>query len=220
MGARLTEVGLATELNVSRVPVREALAQLVYMGLAVNVPGQGVFLRESDRRDVEDLLELRILYETFAIRKATERGTPKFFGKIEGAVQAMRNLAVEARREKRLGRERLRDSFQAETDFHLSIVEATGNKRLIRGYSDMALLIHTFYCAAVEPPLAFSELVVNYYRHRKIFGAIRRGDPDRAEKAMRDHLQAGFERTLKRFDEKNPKRDEESSLSACFRNLL
>ena len=66
-GYWLQEKELSQRLRVSRSPVREALLQLGRDGLVRNIPNKGVFVREFSIRDIEDVFDLRIMMESFAI---------------------------------------------------------------------------------------------------------------------------------------------------------
>ena len=66
-GYWLQEKELAQRLRVSRSPVREALLQLSRDGLVKNIPNRGVFVREFSIQDIEDVFDLRIMMESFAI---------------------------------------------------------------------------------------------------------------------------------------------------------
>ncbi|MDO5553665.1 MAG: GntR family transcriptional regulator [Planctomycetia bacterium] len=205
LGARLTEVGIATELGVSRTPVREALARLVHEGLAVNVPGEGIFLRESNRHDLEELFQMRTIFEVFAIREAATKLTPSLRERLTDSVDVLRQIAVEIRDgSTRTNEERWRDVCQAELNFHLSIIKATGNDRLLRCYSDTVLLVQTICCFEIASMLTYSEAVHNYYQHRRILAIMRSGNVDKAEKAIRKHLQLGLGEALKQYDANHP----------------
>ena len=66
-GYWLQEKELAQRLKVSRSPVREALRQLSRDGLVRDIPNKGVFVREFTIRDIEDVFDLRIMMESFAL---------------------------------------------------------------------------------------------------------------------------------------------------------
>ena len=67
-GERLTEIKLATQLGVSRAPLREAIRELVESGLVESIPYRGLFVRKVTRRDLEELYSLRTTLEQFAFR--------------------------------------------------------------------------------------------------------------------------------------------------------
>jgi DNA-binding GntR family transcriptional regulator len=71
-GEKVTEVGLATQMGVSRSPVREALRALSRDGLITIEPRRGSFVSELDRDDAADLYECRLLLEPQCTRLAAE----------------------------------------------------------------------------------------------------------------------------------------------------
>jgi len=73
-GTRLFEVTLAEALEISRTPVREAMARLAEEGLLERVAGGGFAVRSFTTADVVDAIELRGVLEGTAARLAAERG--------------------------------------------------------------------------------------------------------------------------------------------------
>ncbi|MDN6176902.1 MAG: GntR family transcriptional regulator, partial [Brevibacterium sp.] len=61
-GSKLVERNLATELGVSRVPIREALKQLASEGLVANRPNTWSTVREFSPSDIADLNEVRTVF--------------------------------------------------------------------------------------------------------------------------------------------------------------
>ena len=55
MGEKLTENKIATDLKVSRTPVRDAFRQLVKEQLVEYVPNKGCFARGFSRKDMSDI---------------------------------------------------------------------------------------------------------------------------------------------------------------------
>lgn len=74
-GERLNEGELASELRVSRTPLREALHRLTSEGFLRAVAGRGFFFRELDPKELFDLYELRMALELAAVRLAVERAS-------------------------------------------------------------------------------------------------------------------------------------------------
>ena len=68
-GERLVESTIAEQLNVSRAPVREALAALQREGIVAHVPRKGYSVVDFSDRDVAEIYSLRILLETEALRR-------------------------------------------------------------------------------------------------------------------------------------------------------
>lgn len=72
-GTRLPERELSEDLQVSRIPIREALPRLEAEGYIVTMPRRGAIVRQLTLRDIEELFDLRITLEVFAARQAALR---------------------------------------------------------------------------------------------------------------------------------------------------
>ena len=69
-GQRLQEVDLATQLHVSRSPVREALRQLASDGLVIEIPNKGVYVKKFTTQDIDEIFDVRVMLESYAIRRS------------------------------------------------------------------------------------------------------------------------------------------------------
>jgi DNA-binding GntR family transcriptional regulator len=88
-GERLTETDLATQLGVSRAPLREAIRALVGSGLVVSQPYRGLFVRGYSHRDLEELYSLRTTLEKMAFREAWGRRTPAALADLDARHDAL-----------------------------------------------------------------------------------------------------------------------------------
>lgn len=127
-GQKLVEKEIAAACNVSRTPLREALARLVNEGLAVSVAYRGIFVRRIGLRQVREIYELRIGIEGLAAMLAAERSKKadlSRLGKLLVAMDAER--AGDEADELKLLNER----------FHRGIAEASGNSLLVQRMDDL-----------------------------------------------------------------------------------
>ena len=74
-GSWLQETELTEYLGVSRSPVREALRRLVADGLLMEIPNKGVFVKEFTARDIDEIFDMRVMLESYAIRNSRSRMT-------------------------------------------------------------------------------------------------------------------------------------------------
>jgi DNA-binding GntR family transcriptional regulator len=74
-GTRLVQTELATQLDVSTTPVREALRDLAMEGLVVVDPHRGAVVRALDIDEVREIYELRITLEPIMVRRVAARIT-------------------------------------------------------------------------------------------------------------------------------------------------
>ena len=82
-GERVNEVKLATQLKVSRTPVRAALNRLVSEGLLTLVPNKGFYRQRIDIEAIRSLFELRGAIETMSVRLFCERATEDDIANLE-----------------------------------------------------------------------------------------------------------------------------------------
>jgi DNA-binding GntR family transcriptional regulator len=69
-GSQLREAQIASELGVSRAPIREALSKLEKEGLVVKQPFRGAFVAEIGPKAVEEIATLRQRLEPFAVERS------------------------------------------------------------------------------------------------------------------------------------------------------
>ena len=72
-GSALTEIRIASELGVSRTPVREAFCQLELDGLVSFTPNKGIVVEGFDQNDLLDLYEVRSQMESLAAGRAARK---------------------------------------------------------------------------------------------------------------------------------------------------
>lgn len=167
---------LAGELGVSNSPVREAMLALVDEGLMEAVPNKGFRAVSLSNRDMGEIVELRRLLEVPAAGLAAERG-------VGGRLAELTEIVDEIEQSARDGD--LAANLAADRRFHLGILEATGNRRLVRTVArlrDQTRLCNLANLAAT------GDLIPSAAEHRPILAAIADGDRALAEDLMRGHL--------------------------------
>jgi GntR family transcriptional regulator, galactonate operon transcriptional repressor len=182
---------LEAELDVSRTALREALKVLAAKGLVDARQKRGTFVRP--RRDwhlldadllrwqlaeqptgalLSKLAEVRSIVEPAGARLAAQRRDEDDLGALAAALTAMAEsdpASVAA--------------VDADLAFHAALLAASHNELLIQmeamievGLAARDMLVHTGHGGAVQDPVP---------AHRAVYEAVRDGDPDAAERAMR-----------------------------------
>ncbi len=90
LGAAISERQLAAELNVSKTPVREALAQLRNEGLVNVAPRKGAYVFSLSAREVIEICDFRMAIETAALKLALERNPDAFIADNAQIVDEMK----------------------------------------------------------------------------------------------------------------------------------
>ena len=89
-GEQLREADLAAQLQVSRTPVREALARLASEGL-IEAHGRSFAVPALTDEDLDDIYDLRLLLETEAVRQASARAdTTEGISEVKDALEQCR----------------------------------------------------------------------------------------------------------------------------------
>lgn len=122
-GARIDQGQLANDLNVSLVPVREALKSLEAEGLVSIVPRRGAFVTEVSIADMDDLYFARKMIEGETIFHAVPNLNDDDFTEMERLISAMRH-ATEA--------DNIRDFIDFNREFHIRIYEAANNRHILQ----------------------------------------------------------------------------------------
>ena len=181
----LSERRLAIRLNVSRMPVREALRQLKSDGLLEIVPFRGAFVRQLSFTEVRDIYEARQAIEGMAAYLAAERGGTTKLQSFRARLTAAREQGVS---------EDLRKIQRDGVAFHTAIVDASCNARLSTlAHSLQSQIALTLHMALRYSPKRILDTITE---HLQILDAIESGDGSEARDQMVAHLAAGLEVSL------------------------
>ena len=184
-GQRINEPDVAKRLQVSRVPVREALRELVSSGLVVARKHSGVFVRELDATEVRELYALRALLDGYAgrcVAQLTSRPRARLVTLLDEPIEAM-NEAAHALDVQRYYRENLR--------FHWTIVDGAGNTELANSYRGVVQKLHL---ARLKNLSHDSGMRRSIAEHQAITQALRDGDHALSERLMVAHVDDAFDR--------------------------
>ena len=192
-GERVTEADVAARLAVSRTPAREALRRLHGEGLLVaSGGGRGAQVRLAvapiTRAGVEELYQLAGAVEGVAAR-AVERLAPAERRALAAALgRAERAFRAEARR-RPLDFDSL---FERHDAFHRTLLEpcARPEARAVLEAVRPRLDRYEWYYA----PLIGPDFRATYAEHDAIIRAVRAGDPDAVERAVRSNWWNGARR--------------------------
>ena len=92
-GTFLSERQLAARLDMSKTPIRSALARLEAEGFVALPPQQGIVVREPSLREVVDLFDIRIALETFVVQSIAGRLNPEQIGQLRANLELQAQAA-------------------------------------------------------------------------------------------------------------------------------
>jgi DNA-binding GntR family transcriptional regulator len=192
-GDRLNIDALARELDVSPTPIREGLARLESDGLVRKRPLAGYTVSPLlTRQEFTDMFDIRLLLEGAAARWAAERAAAELRERIVVAADA-----TVAPDDGDADGWRSHAAFTAlDAQFHELVSEGAANQILRDSIGRLHAHLHL-----VRLYFPYSKAGTTLAEHQRIAAAIRAGQPDTAEAAMRDHLTSARQRHLPAFDQ-------------------
>lgn len=182
-GAKLNEMELASELGVSRGPIREAFRALEQAGLVRTEKNRGVFVREVTLAEADEIYEVRAALEAMIGRLAAMRRTP---AQLAGLKEILKRMAAAARA-------RVAERyFPLNLEFHDALAAAAGNGTLAANYRRV---VNELNLCRREMLLHDGENILrSTTEHKRIVEAIERGDAETASMLLFEHALGSRER--------------------------
>ena len=186
-----SERDLAQMFDVSRVPVREALKVLEFLGAVKHIRGKGVYVKKIGINHVlsnidflmtnpthllTDLYEARQGLEAEAALLASERATYQDLLQIESEIMEMEKIIA-------LGG----NASEASVQFHTAVIAASHNALLIRINEMFIDLLRFSRSRSHQKQSRYKDVLSD---HRFILEKIRQHDGEGAARALREHLEA------------------------------
>jgi DNA-binding GntR family transcriptional regulator len=189
-GERLREGQLATMLDVSRGPVREALAVLQREGLVLIKHHRGATVINLSIEDVEEVYSLRRALERLAIQWAIRKAQAKDVDSLDTAIRDMENanqagMTVE-------------DAAAFDVHFHTLLVQSAHHACLFESWLNLRSRIHMFLLYRTITNVEVQRQNVGH--HVAILDALRGRDEATAIQVLDGHLERSYHRVLQRYD--------------------
>jgi GntR family transcriptional repressor for pyruvate dehydrogenase complex len=167
----------AETFSVSIVTIREILKSMEAIGILSMEHGRGIFLNHGDTI-FSELFETRILIEGHCARLAAGRAGEVITDHLEEAAALLGEAVSTSNMEL---------YTDADFDFHMEIASISGNLVLERTLRNIRIFLYVQQKETNRVLLKSREQSLT--EHREILNAILSGDPDRAEQAMKSHLE-------------------------------
>jgi len=187
--SRLNDSALASELGVSRTPVREALIQLEAEGLLGCDPNRGFFVPPLEAEAARDLYPILWSLEQLAVFLAAGSGN-----------ELHRNLEQAASRATAASDAAL--TLKQDRAWHAALVESSGNQRLIELTRRIEALTRRYAAALLHDPTSAERRT---REHRQIAEALATEQPARAFALLKMHWRAEMEEVLQALEEQETK---------------
>lgn len=188
-GERLMEIQIAEEMGVSRTPVREAIRKLELEGFVVMIPRRGTYVANISIKDINEVYEIRTALDILAGGLAAERINDE-------EIEEMRQLLVLT--EKYIEEKNLNKIIEIDSKFHDVLYTASRNERLVNIINNLREQITSIRGQSMNYP---GRLADTLNEHREIVESIATRDIDRAQEAVRVHLENAEQTLLQAIDE-------------------
>ena len=179
-GELISEGDVATALGMSRTPVREAFLRLEAEGLLRLYPQRGALVVPVSPDEARAVIEARLLLEQFAATKVVQRGPAAcaaVFERLTGELRRQRDAAAAPD---------WREFLDADRAFHAVTLDESGNAILSGLYSSLRdRQTRMIRESAMRDPNRMTTIMDE---HLGIAEALRDGDLERAQRAIRTHL--------------------------------
>lgn len=172
---RLTEVGVAQALGISRTPVRAALAQLKSEGILDNVSKNRVGVKQLSKADKDSLLYMDELLESTAAYLAAINGSQEDIDTLFEINEKIRAFHCESVK-KNVVLKGIRDLH---LQFHLMIAKMSGNRFLYKEVVELRSLLRLHSNDGFVRPRTFADTIAPC--HDKVLEALNARDPEGAK---------------------------------------
>ena len=177
IGEKIKETQIATELQVSRTPIREAFKLLETEGLIDYIPNRGCFAKGFTKQDIEDIYAVRKALEVLSVEWAVNRITDEEVARLQEQSDLMEFYT---------SRKESKKVLEINSDFHGIIYNAAGSRfmaQVLRSYKEY--IERTRQVIHSEQREYLDEILTE---HKAILDAIKDRDLERAKAAMAEHL--------------------------------
>jgi DNA-binding GntR family transcriptional regulator len=174
-GDRLIAEDIASEIGMSRMPVREAFRRLAAEGLVTLRPNRGAIVSGLNIDEMHEVFEMRSVLEGLAIRVAVPKITPRHLSLLERLLDDMDDF-----------RDDSAEWVSRHRAFHEYLCSLSGRPRLMRQITALYSVIEPhmrLWLQHADKPLSARQ------EHSVILDALRAGDAAVAERVVREHIE-------------------------------
>jgi len=192
LGAALSRRKLAAELNMSLLPVSEALQRLENDGVVESFPRVGTRVCLPTPQDIRERYEIREALESQSARLFAEKASPRERHEVQSMAEHMDALFNRCFGDQNRDPEFLYAVHSYHAQLHLRIADCTGFRALRQAIEkNQVLTFKWLYDAAVSRP----PLPPRF--HRELIEALSKGVAEEADRAMRQHIRYGLNNVVR-----------------------
>lgn len=185
-GEYVNELQLSARLNIGRTPVHQALDRLMVEGMVEVIPRKGVIVKPVSLNEVMQIIEVRLINEPLGARLAAEHASDADLSHMAEVLERAKHWECVRNVE---------NLMLLDREFHLAVATAARNEVLTEFLRNLHERSLRFWFSSLNAPTQY-QLV--HDEHAAILEAISRHEPDKADTAMRRHIES-FRRNVSQF---------------------
>jgi DNA-binding GntR family transcriptional regulator len=174
-GMRLNPLEIGSQLGVSRTPVREAFHRLDVEGLVTITPNRGAVVTTLTVDDVRELFKIRIALESLAAAEAAPRLHEDALDEFELLLRRMERVRGDPKQ-----------WIVRHEGFHDRIYQFARMPRLSAEIKRTREAIHPYLRLYID---IYHHTEMPGYEHQSLLSEIASRDPERAARAVREHIE-------------------------------
>ena len=183
-GQVVSERELARQYEMSKTPIREALAQVCHDGLMHRLPGRGYMVAPITIKDIRDLFDLRLILEVAAAEQAARYPSPAHIAMLREMSSITYHLDDP---------ESHILFLKANRSFHLALAEATKNRRLEGMLDGLLIEMDRVFHLGLRLRDSSEEM---RREHQEVVAALEAGDVERARDAITRQIITSRDRVM------------------------
>lgn len=173
----VSEGDLASQLGVSRTPVRTALARLQDEGWVRIYPKRGALVRSLTDDEIADLQDARIVLETSGVSRASTAVRTRLADELAASIQDQRDALASGE---------VARFIELTIDFHAAFLAVGANRYLIDLGARLADRQRQRLFAHQDALRARTALIID--EHQDLLDCLRADDPARFATVLRAHV--------------------------------
>ena len=181
----IVEQDVSSLLNISRTPAREAIRQLEMEGLVNHIVSRGTFVRELTLQDINEIYQIRRLFEMAALEKAVSQIPDEELAEMERELDAIGDTSQDE------------DFYNADRNLHSTLLRYAYNSRMVSFYDILNAQIERIRRISSATP---RRLASSKAEHLAIIQAIRSRDLEASRKALAVHIDNVHQSALRVYD--------------------
>ena len=183
-GQVVSERELARRYEISKTPIREALAQTCHDGLMQRLPGRGYLVTPITIKDIRDLFDLRLILEVAAAERAAQHSSPEQITKLKEMSVVSYNLDDP---------ESQINFLITNRSFHLFLDESAANRRLVEVLEELFNEMERLFHLGLRLRDSSEEMT---REHQEVVSALENGDVVGVRDVVSQQILASRDRIL------------------------